>query len=237
MIAGRYSVEGVSLEVKSGEILGIAGVQGNGQRELVEAITGLRHIESGSVEINGVDTTKLKPRKITELGVAHIPEDREKHGLVMSYPIADNLVLNQYYLPPYARGPILNQKAIDAHGADLVEKYDVRTPSVYTAAGNLSGGNKQKTIIARELSRAVNLVIANQPTRGVDVGSIEFIHNQIVNQRDSGQAVLLISAELDEILSLADRVAVMYDGRIVKTLPVEEATRERVGLLMAGSDA
>jgi simple sugar transport system ATP-binding protein len=232
---GQDSVDGVSFEVRAGEILGIAGVQGNGQRELVEGITGLRTIESGHIEIDGVDSSKFRPRQITELGVAHIPEDREKHGLVMGYPVADNLVLNQYYLPPYARGPVLNQKQIDAHGTELVEKYDIRTPSVLTNAGNLSGGNKQKAIIARELSRDVKLVIANQPTRGVDVGSIEFIHNQIVAQRDDGQAVLLISAELDEILSLSDRVAVMYEGKIVQTLPIAEATRERIGLLMAGS--
>jgi simple sugar transport system ATP-binding protein len=233
---GQSSVNGVTLNVKAGEILGVAGVQGNGQRELIESLTGLRDIESGSIRIDDVETTKLKPRKITELGVAHIPEDREKHGLVMSYPIADNLVLNEYYLSPYARGPVLQQKEIDTHGEELVEKYDIRTPSVFTSAGSLSGGNKQKVIIARELSRDVKLVIANQPTRGVDVGSIEFIHNQIIAQRDNGQAVLLISAELDEILSLSDRVAVMFDGKIVKTLPIEEATRERVGLLMAGSE-
>jgi len=231
------TVNGITLEVREGEILGIAGVQGNGQRELVEGLTGLRHIDSGSVHINGVETTKFRPRHITELGVAHIPEDREKHGLVMSYSIADNFVLNQYYLPPYAKGPMLQQDTIDEHGRELVEKYDVRTPSIVTHAGNLSGGNKQKVIIARELSRDVKLVIANQPTRGVDVGSIEFIHNQIIEQRKNGQAVLLISAELDEIMSLSDRIAVMYEGRIVKTLPAGEATREEIGLLMAGSEA
>jgi general nucleoside transport system ATP-binding protein len=232
----QSTVNGVTLEVRAGKILGIAGVQGNGQRELVEGLTGLRPIESGSVHINGVETTKFKPRHITELGVAHIPEDREKHGLVKSYSVADNLILNEYYLPPYARGPVLNQDNIDSHGKQLVEKYDVRTPSVYTHAGDLSGGNKQKVIIARELSRDVKLVIANQPTRGVDVGSIEFIHRQIIAQRNRGQAVLLISAELDEILSLSDRIAVMFEGRIVKTLPAEEASREEIGLLMAGSD-
>ncbi|MFQ5420840.1 MAG: ABC transporter ATP-binding protein [Anaerolineae bacterium] len=233
---GQTAVEGVSFQVRAGEILGIAGVQGNGQRELVEGLTGLRSIESGAMRINGTECAQFLPRQITELGVAHIPEDREKHGLIMGYPIADNMVLNQYYLPPFAHGPILAQEAIDSHGQNLVAEYDVRTPSIYTNAGSLSGGNKQKVIIARELSRPVKLVIANQPTRGVDVGSIEFIHNQIVNQRDNGVAVLLVSAELDEILSLADRVAVMFDGRIVKTLPIAEATRERVGLLMAGSE-
>jgi simple sugar transport system ATP-binding protein len=233
---GQISVEGVSFEVRAGEILGIAGVQGNGQRELVEALTGLRHIESGHVHIEGEETTRYVPRKITELGVAHIPEDREKHGLVMAYSVSDNLVLNRYYLPPYARGPILDHNKIDADSQKLVQEFDVRTPSIHTHAGDLSGGNKQKVIVAREFSHPVKLLIANQPTRGIDVGSIEYIHSQIVKQRDEGSAVLLVSAELDEILSLADRVAVMFDGRIVKTLPIEEATRERLGLLMAGSD-
>jgi simple sugar transport system ATP-binding protein len=231
---GQTAVEGVSFEVRAGEILGIAGVQGNGQRELVEALTGLRHITSGRVQIAGQDSTRFVPRQITELGVAHIPEDREKHGLVRGYSVADNLVLNRYYLPPYARGPILDHKKIDADAQALVEEFDVRTPSVYTLAGDLSGGNKQKVIVAREFSRPVKLLIANQPTRGIDVGSIEYIHSQIIDQRDAGSAVLLVSAELDEILSLADRVAVMFDGHIVKTLPIEEATREKLGLFMAG---
>jgi simple sugar transport system ATP-binding protein len=234
---GQTAVNEVSFSVRAGEILGIAGVQGNGQRELVEALTGLRPVHSGLVTMDGQETTHLLPRQITELGVAHIPEDREKHGLVAAYPVADNLVLNRYYRPPYAHGPILDQAKIEDHGRDLVAQYDVRTPSVYTPAGSLSGGNKQKVIIARELSRPLRLLIANQPTRGVDVGSIEFIHKQIVLQRDNGVAVLLVSAELDEVLSLADHVAVMFHGRIVKTLPIEEATRERVGLLMAGSEA
>ncbi|GMQ77586.1 MAG: hypothetical protein BMS9Abin02_0074 [Anaerolineae bacterium] len=234
---GQIAVDGLSLEVRAGEILGIAGVQGNGQRELVEGLTGLRPIVSGEVRIDNKESTHLLPRKISEIGVAHIPEDREKHGLVMGYSVADNLVLNRYYQAPYARGPVLDHNQIASNGQALVEKFDVRTPSVETLAGNLSGGNKQKVIVAREFSRPVKLLIANQPTRGIDVGSIEFIHNQIVDQRDSGSAVLLVSAELDEILSLADRVAVMFEGRIVKTLPIEEATRERVGLLMAGVDA
>ncbi|HMT20642.1 MAG TPA: ABC transporter ATP-binding protein, partial [Promineifilum sp.] len=230
-------VKGLSLEVHAGEILGVAGVQGNGQREFVEALTGLRPIVSGSIQIAGEDTTQYTPRRITELDVAHIPEDREKHGLVMPYTIADNMVLNRYYRKPFSNNTILNRQAIAENGTKLVKQFDVRTPSITTHAGNLSGGNKQKVIVAREFSRPVKLLIANQPTRGIDVGSIEFIHNQIVAQRDAGVAVLLVSAELDEVLSLADRVAVMFDGRIVKTLPIEEATRERVGLLMAGSEA
>ncbi len=230
------AVKGVDLEVRAGEIVGIAGVQGNGQRELVEALTGLRPIAQGSVAIAGQDSTHYAPRQVTELGVAHIPEDREKHGLVMQYTIADNMVLNNYYQNPFASGPIMHQDAIDARGTELVQEFDVRTPSIHTAARTLSGGNKQKVIVAREFSRPTKLLIAAQPTRGIDVGSIEFIHNQIVAQRDRGVAVLVVSAELDEVLGLADRVAVMFDGRIVKILPIAEATRERVGLLMAGSD-
>ncbi len=233
----QIAVEGLNLEVRAGEILGVAGVQGNGQREFVEALTGLRPVVSGKAVIAGQDITHTAPRTITELGVAHIPEDREKHGLVMSYTLADNMVLNRYYQKPYANGIILNQEKIDQDGTALVKEFDVRTPSVYTPASSLSGGNKQKVIVAREFSRETKLLIANQPTRGIDVGSIEFIHNQIVAQRDNGVAVLLVSAELDEVLGLADRVAVIFDGRIVKTLPIAEATRERVGLLMAGSDA
>ncbi len=233
----QVAVKGLNLEVRAGEILGVAGVQGNGQREFVEALTGLRPVIGGTAVIAGQDITHAPPRTITELGVAHIPEDREKHGLVKSYTLADNLVLNRYYQKPYARGIILNQQRIDEDGKALIKKYDVRTPSVYTPASSLSGGNKQKVIVAREFSRETKLLIANQPTRGIDVGSIEFIHNQIVAQRDEGVAVLLVSAELDEVLGLADRVAVMFDGRIVKTLPIAEATRERVGLLMAGSEA
>lgn len=231
------AVGGLSLELRESEILGVAGVQGNGQREFVEALTGLRPIESGSIQMDGHDITNFTPRQVTEMGVAHIPEDREKHGLVKSYTIADNMVLNSYYAEPFSRRRVLNLEAIRENGKNLVKEYDVRTPSIDTRAGSLSGGNKQKVIVAREFSRPVKLLIANQPTRGLDVGSIEFIHKQIIRQRDSGIAVLLVSAELDEILSLSDRVAVIFDGRIVKTLPIAEASREKLGLLMAGSEA
>ncbi|MCL4870000.1 MAG: ABC transporter ATP-binding protein [Anaerolineae bacterium] len=232
---GHQAVKGLSLELYAGEILGVAGVEGNGQRELVEALTGLRPLAGGTVLIDGQDTTHFTPRQITELGVAHIPEDREKHGLVMPHPISDNMVLNRYYQPPYARHGVMQQEKIIADGEKLVQKFDVRTPSVRNTASSLSGGNKQKVIVAREFSHPTKLLIAAQPTRGIDVGSIEFIHKQLITQRDDGVAVLLVSAELDEILSLADRVAVLFDGRVVKQLPIEEATRERVGLLMAGS--
>ena len=227
-------VDGVDLEVFAGEILGIAGVQGNGQTELTEALTGLRRATSGHIQLLGTDTTHSNPRKVQELGTSHIPEDRQKHGLVLSFPIRDNLVLNTYYQAPFASGIEMNYAVIESNATELVHTFDVRTPGTSTPAGSLSGGNQQKVIIARELSRPVKLLIASQPTRGLDVGSIEFIHHQIVNARDKGAAVLLISAELDEILSLSDRIAVMYKGRILDTVPAKGATREQLGLLMAG---
>ena len=232
---GQQVVNGVSLQVRAGEIVGIAGVQGNGQTELVEALTGLRPTRAGQVLIAGADYTNAVPRKITESGTAHVPEDRQEDGLVLSYSIADNLVLNNYYLPPFANGVARNQDAINTNAERLVKEYDVRTPSPFVPVGNLSGGNKQKVIIARELSRPIKLLIAAQPTRGVDVGSIEFIHKTIVAQRDSGAAVLLVSAELDEVMSLADRIAVMYHGQIVAVVQADQATREDLGLLMAGA--
>jgi len=173
-------------------------------------------------------------REITEAGVGHIPEDRQKFGLVLSYPVEDNLVLSTYYQPPFAHGGVMDAEAIQQNGLARVREFDIRPPNPHVPADTLSGGNKQKTIVARELSRPIKLLIAAQPTRGLDVGSIEFIHKRLIAARDSGVAVLLISAELDEILSLADRVAVMYQGRILEILPVAEATAERVGLLMAG---
>ncbi|MEF3273808.1 MAG: ABC transporter ATP-binding protein [Chloroflexus sp.] len=229
------AVKGVDLEVRAGEILGIAGVQGNGQTELVAALTGLRASEAGTVRIAGVDVTNATPRRISELGVAHIPEDRQRDGLVTSYPLTDNSVLELYYLPPFARGVVRNEQAINEHCTRLVAEFDVRTPSIHVPASSLSGGNQQKLIVAREFTRSLKLLIASQPTRGIDVGSIEFIHNQIVKKRDEGVAVLLVSAELDEILSLADRIAVMYHGQIVATVKNGELSREELGLLMAGA--
>ena len=231
------SVSGVSFEVHGGEVLGIAGVQGNGQTELAEALTSLRKVESGTIRLLGHDITHATPRQVIEAGVAHIPEDRQKHGLVLTYPIADNLVLSTYYLPPFSHGIELDQQAIAANAQTLIKKYDIRTPSALTSAGSLSGGNQQKVIVARELSRVTQVIIAAQPTRGLDVGSIEFIHKQLIAARDFGVAVLLISAELDEILALSDRIAVMYKGAILDILPAREATREKLGLLMAGVKA
>jgi ABC-type uncharacterized transport system ATPase subunit len=230
----HMAVDGVSLEVRAGEILGIAGVQGNGQTELVEALTGLRKVEEGKATLLGEDATHATPRQIVEAGVSHVPEDRHKHGLVLSFPVRDNMVLCTYYRSPFADGIELDYPQIADQAEELVHVFDVRTPSIETTAGSLSGGNQQKVIVARELSRPVKLLIANQPTRGLDVGSIEFIHGRIVDARDKGAAVLLVSAELDEIMSLSDRIAVMFKGRILATLDASEATREQLGLLMAG---
>jgi simple sugar transport system ATP-binding protein len=228
------AVDEVSFEVKAGEILGVAGVQGNGQTQLVEALTGLREVESGKIEINGTDTTNFTPREITEAGSAHVPEDRQRDGLVLSFPVADNLVLNTYYQPPFTKGMNLQQDEIEKAAAERVKAFDVRTPSIFIPVSNLSGGNQQKVIVAREFSRPIKLLIASQPTRGLDVGSIEYIHDQILKKRNDGCAVLLVSPELDEIMSLSDRIAVMFDGKFIAILPVEEATREKLGLLMAG---
>ncbi len=231
---GQTAVDGVSFDVCAGEVLGVAGVQGNGQTELVEVLTGLRAAAGGRVTIAGQDLTNGSPRAVFEAGVGHVPEDRQEHGLVLSYSVADNLVLNRYYYPPFASGFRINEDAIDRNAVDLIKRYDVRTPSGDTPIGTLSGGNKQKVIIARELSRPLKLLIASQPTRGVDVGSIEFIHRNIITERDAGTAVLLVSAELDEILALSDRIAVMYKGRIVDIVRTDETNREQLGLLMAG---
>ena len=233
-VRGLEAVSGVSFSVRAGEVLGIAGVQGNGQTELAEALTGLRPIESGHFTLAGNDLTNKAPRLITETGLAHIPEDRQRHGLVLSYTIRDNMVLCDYYRPPFGKRGVIQQKELDENAKKLIKEYDVRTPSPFVAAGKLSGGNQQKVIVARELSRPVKLVIASQPTRGLDVGSIEYIHKEIVAMRNRGVAVLLVSAELDEIMSLSDRIAVMYRGEIVDTVNVKETSREKLGLLMAG---
>ena len=230
---GVRTVNGLSVDVRSGEIFGIAGVEGNGQRELVEAIAGMRPKASGTVEILGTDATKLSPRQITELGTGHIPEDRNKHGVVGSYSIADNLVLNRYHRPPFSRRFVRDTDAIASEAAALVEQFDVRTPGIDVAIETLSGGNQQKVIVARELTGDVKALIVAQPTRGLDVGSIEFIHKQIIGLRDRGVGVLLVSAELDEILSLSDRIGVLYRGRLVGTFDARETTREQLGYLMA----
>lgn len=228
------AVANLDLEVRSGEILGIAGVDGNGQRELVEALCGMRRPRAGRILLDGRDVTSENPQNINRLGVSHIPEDREKHGFVANFSVATNLVLERFDEPPFAKGLIRDFGAVESHARDLVERFDIRPRDIDNRMASLSGGNKQKVIVARELSQGARLVIAAQPTRGVDVGSIEFIHRQLVAQRDAGVAVLLVSAELDEVLALSDRVAVIYEGRIQAVMPVAEASREKVGLLMAG---
>ncbi len=227
-------LRGVSLEVRAGEIVGVAGVQGNGQTELVEVISGLRPAAGGLITIKERDLTNAPPRRVTNKGVCHVPEDRRKNGMVANFNIADNMALQTYYLGPFAIGVLRQDRAIQQSARELVDEYDVRTPSIFANIGTLSGGNQQKAIIAREFSRDCKLLIVAQPTRGVDVGSIEFIHKQIVAMRDAGTAVLLVSTELDEILSLSDRIAVMYTGTVVGTLDAADADRESIGLLMMG---
>jgi ABC-type uncharacterized transport system ATPase subunit len=227
-------VDDLDLDVRAGEIVAVAGVQGNGQTELVEAITGLRVPLAGEIRIAGAPV-KPAPRKVFEMGVAHVPEDRLEEGLVPGFTVAENLILNTYYLEPFAKGLRVQRDAIIATAGELVGQYDIRTPSMFNDVGNLSGGNQQKVIVAREFSRPIKLLVASQPTRGLDVGSIEYIHRRIVEKRDEGVAVLIVSTELDEVLALGDRIAVMYQGRIVGVLDPAEATPERLGLLMGGA--
>ena len=230
----QIAVDDISFEVAAGEVLGVAGVQGNGQTELVEALTGMHPVQSGKVTLLDKDITHASPRQITELGCAHVPEDRQRDGLVLAFPVADNLILNTYYEPPFTKGVVMDEKLIHQHADELVGEFDIRTPSSNTSAGSLSGGNQQKVIVAREFSRPIKLLVASQPTRGLDVGSVEYIHGRILQKRDEGCAVLLVSSELDEIMGLSDRIAVMYRGKIVDVLRAEQATKEKVGLLMAG---
>jgi general nucleoside transport system ATP-binding protein len=230
------AVKGVDLEVRSGEIFGIAGVEGNGQRELVEAICGMRMRAKGEVIVSGIATKDMHPHAVHEAGVSHIPEDREKHGLVSSYSISDNLILNQFDQEPFAKGWFRNMGEIRKNADLLVKKFDIRTTSPAALASSLSGGNKQKVVIARELSQELQVLVAAQPTRGVDVGSIEFIHKQLIAARDKGAGVLLVSAELDEIVSLSDRIAVMSGGKIVAVVDSKGADRDYLGRLMAGLD-
>uniref|UniRef100_UPI00404409C4 ABC transporter ATP-binding protein n=1 Tax=Niallia sp. 03133 TaxID=3458060 RepID=UPI00404409C4 len=233
---GVKIVNSLNLDVRAGEIVGIAGVDGNGQSELIEAITGLMKKDSGSITLNGKEISVLSPRKITESGIGHIPEDRHKHGLVLDFPIGQNMVLQTYYQQPFSKNGILNQKEIDKKAKTLMEEFDVRTPGIHTPARALSGGNQQKAIIGREVDRNPDLLIAAQPTRGLDVGAIEFIHKRLIEQRDNGKGVLLLSFELDEILNVSDRIAVIFEGEIIATVNPKETSEQELGLLMAGSN-
>ncbi|WP_141433475.1 ABC transporter ATP-binding protein [Bacillus sp. 03113] len=232
---GVKVVNQLNLSVRSGEIIGIAGVDGNGQTELIEAITGLRKSQDGSILFNGQEIRKFSARKITEAGLGHIPQDRHKLGLVLDFPIGENMVLQTYYQPPFSKNGVLNYKEIYVKARSLINEYDVRTPNEYTLARSLSGGNQQKAIIGREVDRDPDLLIAAQPTRGLDVGAIEFIHKRLIEQRDNGKAVLLLSFELDEIMNVSDRIAVIYEGKIVAIVDPKETTEQELGLLMAGS--
>ena len=229
----QQMVNGISFSVHDGEILAIAGVQGNGQTELAEAILGLRKIHSGIIEVAGQNLTKSNVRQVLEAGVGYIPEDRKKDGLVGQFTIAENLMLDGSFGRPFAKGVQIDFAKRDEIAAKLIKDFDIRTPSADTLAKQLSGGNQQKVVVAREMSRDLRVLIASQPTRGVDVGSIEFIHEQIVAARDAGKTVVIISTELDEVLALADRIAVMYRGRIVGIVDAK-TTREKLGKMMAG---
>jgi simple sugar transport system ATP-binding protein len=230
------AVNGVSFRVRAGEIVGIAGVQGNGQTELVRTLTGMRAPLSGSIKLAGEEVAGAGPRHMHKLGVAHVPEDRLRHGLVTSFTIAENIVLDSYHSRPYSRGMVMDWGKTREEARRLVDQFDVRTPSIEVKAANLSGGNQQKVIVAREFGRPdVKLAIASQPTRGLDVGSIEYIHSQIVAQRDRGAAILIVSTELDEVMALSDRLLVMYRGRIVAELDPQQVTPADVGLHMAGA--
>jgi len=226
-------VDGVSFSIRDGEVLAIAGVQGNGQTELAEAIVGLRKIHSGSVSVAGNDVTRSTVREVLESGLGYVPEDRKKDGLVGEFTIAENLMLDGSFTAPFAKGVQIDFVKRDEIANQLIEEFDIRTPSSETLAKQLSGGNQQKVVVARELSRELKVLVASQPTRGVDVGSIEFIHEQIIEARDSGKSVLIISTELDEVLALADRIAVMYRGKIVGIVDAN-TSREKLGKMMAG---
>ena len=234
---GHQTVQGVSFDVRAGEILGIAGVAGNGQDELVETLTGLRRPDQGSVTLNGADVTRDGPRKKQQAGMSFVPGDRQRFGLVLPFALADNLVLTQYDEQPYSRGIQRDEAAVNEWARRAIDEYDIRTPSEHVPASTLSGGNQQKAVVAREFSRDLSVLVLDQPTRGLDVGSIEFIHKRVIAKRDGGAAVLLVSAELDEIMELSDRIAVMYRGKIVALVDARSANREEVGLMMATGSA
>ena len=230
---GLVAVNGVSFDVRAGEVLALAGVQGNGQTELVEALVGMRPVVSGSITLKGRDITHLSPRDALDAGLGHIPEDRQRDGLVLSMSVADNLVLNTPRRAPFARRGTRNLAAVKENAQRLVREFDIRTTSIEAPASSLSGGNQQKVIVARELSRNIEFLVASQPTRGLDVGSIEYVHRQFIEHRNRGNGSLIVSSELDEVLALGDRIAVMFEGRISGIVD-PTTSREDIGLLMAG---
>ncbi|VKQ30176.1 ABC transporter ATP-binding protein [Streptococcus pneumoniae] len=233
---GVPAVKNLSLDVRAGEIVGIAGIDGNGQSELIQAITGLRKVESGSIELKGDSIVVLHPRQITELSVGHVPEDRHRDGLILEMMISENIALQTYYKEPHSKNGILNYSNITSYAKKLMEEFDVRAASELVPAAALSGGNQQKAIIAREIDRDPDLLIVSQPTRGLDVGAIEYIHKRLIEERDNGKAVLVVSFELDEILNVSDRIAVIHDGKIQGIVSPETTNKQELGVLMAGGN-
>ncbi len=231
---GASALQGVDLTVHKGEILGVAGVGGNGQSELAECVLGLREPTAGTISIGGADVAHDDPKRTRERGVAFVPEDRRREGLVLAFTIADNFILGKQDRPPFAKRGVLDDRAIQANGDRLAKEFDVRPPNARAIVGNLSGGNQQKVVLGREISEQPALIVISQPTRGLDIGSTEYVWERLLEQRARGAAVLLVSSELDEIRALSDRIAVMFEGRLVATLAAAEATEERLGLLMAG---
>ncbi|MDS2341680.1 ABC transporter ATP-binding protein [Streptococcus pneumoniae] len=234
---GVPAVKNLSLDVRAGEIVGIAGIDGNGQSELIQAITGLRKVESGSIELKGDSIVGLHPRQITELSVGHVPEDRHRDGLILEMMISENIALQTYYKEPHSKNGILNYSNITSYAKKLMEEFDVRAASELVPAAALSGGNQQKAIIAREIDRDPDLLIVSQPTRGLDVGAIEYIHKRLIEERDNGKAVLVVSFELDEILNVSDRIAVIHDGKIQGIVSPETTNKQELGVLMAGGNS
>ena len=233
---GVPAVKNLSLDVRAGEIVGIAGIDGNGQSELIQAITGLRKVESGSIDLKGKSVVGMHPRQITEMSVGHVPEDRHRDGLILDMMISENIALQTYYKEPLSKNGILNYANITSHAKKLMEEFDVRAASEFVPAGALSGGNQQKAIIAREIDRDPDLLIVSQPTRGLDVGAIEYIHKRLIEERDNGKAVLVVSFELDEILNVSDRIAVIHDGKIQGIVSPETTNKQELGVLMAGGN-
>ena len=233
---GVPAVKELSLDVRAGEIVGIAGIDGNGQSELIQAITGLRKVKSGSIKIKGQEVVGLSPRKITEMNVSHVPEDRHRDGLVLEMMLSENIALQTYYKEPLSKNGVLNYNQINSYARKLMEEFDVRAANEIVPASALSGGNQQKAIIAREVDRNPDLLIVSQPTRGLDVGAIEYIHKRLIAERDKGKAVLVVSFELDEILNLSDRIAVIHDGKIQGIVKPSETNKQELGILMAGGE-
>lgn len=233
---GVPAVKELSLDVRAGEIVGIAGIDGNGQSELIQAITGLRKVKSGSIKIKGQEVVGFSPRKITEMNVSHVPEDRHRDGLVLEMMLSENIALQTYYKEPLSKNGVLNYNQINSYARKLMEEFDVRAANEIVPASALSGGNQQKAIIAREVDRNPDLLIVSQPTRGLDVGAIEYIHKRLIAERDKGKAVLVVSFELDEILNLSDRIAVIHDGKIQGIVKPSETNKQELGILMAGGE-